>query len=52
MLSFISFWTAAAIVFSDLASSAYYAGGIAGSFLGMLWSRDFPLTTHPCIPVT
>jgi len=27
MLSFISFWRAAAIVLSDLASSAYYAGG-------------------------
>ncbi len=26
MLSFISFWRAAAIVLSDLASSAYYAG--------------------------
>jgi amino acid transporter len=29
MLAFISFWRAAAIVLSDLASSAYYAGGIA-----------------------
>ena len=29
MLSFISFWRAAAIVLNDLASSAYYAGGIA-----------------------
>jgi hypothetical protein len=29
MLSYISFWRAAAIVLSDLASSAYYAGGIA-----------------------
>jgi hypothetical protein len=29
MLSFISFWRAAAIVLSDLASSAYYAGAIA-----------------------
>ena len=29
MLSFISFWRAAAIVLSDLASSAYYVGGIA-----------------------
>jgi hypothetical protein len=26
MLSFISFWRAAAIVLSDFASSAYYAG--------------------------
>jgi len=29
MLTFISFWRAAAIVLSDLASSAYYAGGDA-----------------------
>ena len=29
MLSFISFWRASAIVLSDLASSAYYVGGIA-----------------------
>src|SRR5258708_7625184 len=29
MLSFISFWRAAAIVLNDLASSAFYAGGIA-----------------------
>src|ERR1700719_1205209 len=28
-LSFISFWRAASIVLSDLASSAFYAGGIA-----------------------
>jgi Amino acid permease len=34
MLSFISFWKAAAIVLSDLASSAYYAGGIAESAIG------------------
>ncbi|HYK88258.1 MAG TPA: APC family permease [Acidobacteriota bacterium] len=34
MLSFISFWRAAAIVLCDLASSAYYAGGIAEGFLG------------------
>ena len=27
LLSFISFWRAAAIVLNDLASSAYYAGG-------------------------
>jgi hypothetical protein len=27
MLTFISFWRAAAIVLSDLASSAYYVGG-------------------------
>jgi amino acid transporter len=34
MLSFISFWRAAAIVLSDLASSAYYAGGIAEHAVG------------------
>ncbi len=33
-LSFISFWRAAAIVLSDLASSAYYAGGIAETAIG------------------
>src|SRR6201981_3392741 len=34
MLSFISFWRAAAIVLSDLASSAYYAGGEAEHYIG------------------
>src|SRR5450631_128678 len=34
MLSFISFWRAAAIVLSDLASSAYYVGGIAETSIG------------------
>jgi amino acid transporter len=34
MLSFISFWRAAAIVLSDLASSAYYVGGIAEMAVG------------------
>jgi amino acid transporter len=34
MLSFISFWRAAAIVLADLASSAYYAGGDAEHFIG------------------
>src|SRR4249920_1087271 len=33
-LSFISFWRAAAIVLSDLASSAFYAGGIAERAIG------------------
>jgi amino acid transporter len=33
-LSFISFWRAAAIVLSDLASSAFYAGGIAEHAVG------------------
>ncbi len=33
-LSFISFWHAAAIVLSDLASSAFYAGGIAEHAVG------------------
>jgi amino acid transporter len=34
MLSFISFWRAAAIVLNDLASSAYYAGGEAEQYIG------------------
>ena len=34
MLTFISFWRAAAIVLNDLASSAYYAGGIAEQMVG------------------
>jgi amino acid transporter len=33
-LSFISFWAGAAIVLSDLASSAFYAGGIAEQAIG------------------
>jgi amino acid transporter/nucleotide-binding universal stress UspA family protein len=33
-LAFISFWSAAAIVLSDLASSAFYAGGIAEHAIG------------------
>jgi len=32
MLSFISFWRAAAIVLNDMASTAYYIGGIAETF--------------------
>ncbi len=34
MLSFISFWRAAAIVLSDLASSAFYVGGIVEQAIG------------------
>jgi amino acid transporter len=34
MLSFISFWRAAAIVLNDLASSAFYAGGIVEHAVG------------------
>ena len=34
MLSFISFWRAAAIVLNDLGSSAFYVGGIAEQALG------------------
>jgi len=34
MLSFISFWKAAAIVLCDFGSSAYYAGGIAAKSFG------------------
>src|SRR6267154_2015594 len=33
-LSFISFWRGASIVLSDLASSAFYAGGIAETAIG------------------
>lgn len=34
MLTFISFWQAAAIVLNDLGSSAFYAGGIAEQAVG------------------
>ncbi len=34
MLTFISFWKAAAVVLNDLASSAFYAGGIAEQDFG------------------
>ena len=34
LLSFISFWRAAAIVLSDLGSTAYYIGGIAEQAIG------------------
>jgi amino acid transporter len=34
MLSFISFWRAAAIVLNDMASTAYYIGGIAETAIG------------------
>src|SRR6059058_2049756 len=34
LLTFISFWRAAAIVLSDLGSSAYYVGGIAEKAIG------------------
>ncbi len=34
LLSFISFWRAAAIVLNDLASSAYYAGGESEGYIG------------------
>ena len=34
MLSFISFWRAAAIVLADMASSAFYVGGIAETAVG------------------
>ncbi|MBV9939120.1 MAG: hypothetical protein JO150_11500, partial [Acidobacteriaceae bacterium] len=33
-LSFISYWRGAAIVLSDLASSMFYAGGIAEQAIG------------------
>jgi hypothetical protein len=34
MLSFVSFWRAAALVLTDLGSSAYYVGGIAEHAIG------------------
>ncbi len=34
MLTFISFWRAAAIVLNDLGSSAFYAGGISEQAVG------------------
>src|SRR5438309_11118094 len=34
MLSFISFWRAAAIVLNDLGSSAYYVGGDTENIVG------------------
>src|SRR6202167_627430 len=34
MLTFISFWRAAAVVLNDLGSSAFYAGGIAEQAVG------------------
>src|ERR1700751_2011688 len=34
LLTFISFWRAAAIVLNDLACSAYYAGGEAEGYIG------------------
>ena len=45
MLSFISFWRAAAIVLSDLASSAYYAGGIAETAIGKLKHKQLRCCT-------
>src|SRR6185312_8817219 len=34
MLTFISYWRAAAIILNDLGSSAFYAGGIAEQAVG------------------
>src|SRR5258708_39403221 len=34
MLTFISYWRAAAVVLNDLGSSAFYAGGIAEQAIG------------------
>src|SRR5262249_55888809 len=36
MLTFISFWRAAAIVLNDLGSSAFYVGGIAEQAIGRM----------------
>src|SRR2546425_13169775 len=50
MLSFISFWRAAAIVLNDLASSAYYAGGIAEKAIGKAapWFILAIMQSHCC----
>jgi len=45
MLTFISFWRAAAIVLNDLASSAYYAGVRPSSFIGKTARGSF---SRPC----
>jgi hypothetical protein len=37
MLTFISFWRAAAVVLNDLGSSAFYAGGIAEEAVALLF---------------
>ena len=34
MLTFISYWRAAAVILNDLGSSAFYAGGIAEQAIG------------------
>jgi len=36
MFTFISYWRAAAVVFGDLGSTAYYMGGIAEQFIGKI----------------
>jgi hypothetical protein len=57
MLSFISFWHAAAIVLNDLASSAYYVGGIAEHAIGksapwfILGVMLFSIATGKCYGV-
>jgi hypothetical protein len=50
MLSFISFWRAAAIVLSDLASSAYYAGKWAASYEA--WITTDPFHGGVCVLIT
>jgi len=53
MLSFISFWRAAAIVLSDLASSAYYVGGIAETAIGKSapwFILGIMLFSYACVP--
>ena len=39
LITFISFWRGASIVLSDLASSAFYAGGIAVVAVGFIQRR-------------
>src|ERR1017187_2882181 len=49
MLSFLSFWRAAAIVLSDLASSVFYVGGIAETAVGKSAPRVHP-GDHAVLP--
>src|SRR5690348_17832652 len=50
LLSFISFWRAAAVVLNDMGSSAFYAGAIAEHFVGKTDRKSTRLnSSHPSI---
>ena len=51
MLTFISFWRAAALVLNDLASTAYYIGGIAENAIGKAapWFILFVMVFSTCV---